>query len=238
MSRIVIVEDDDFLREEMEHTFKNLGYEVPSVTDFGPETAPAVLELSPDLVILDINLPGTNGYDLCRWLKSRTTIPVLILTGRDSLKDELHGLDLGADDFLTKPCPPDRLVARVRRLLSTYASMNTLIRAGEIPFDMDICRLSYKDQWMILPETQARLLSVLMAAYPETVTYGQICEKVWGDMTYMDENILSVNIARLRKQLSGLGLRAAVTNVRGKGYRLEVEAVGEEAGKVEKDETI
>ena len=90
------MEDDDFLREEMEHTFKNLGYEVPSVTDFGPETAPEVLELSPDLVILDINLPGTNGYDLCRWLKSRTTIPVLILTGRDSLKDELHGFRLVA----------------------------------------------------------------------------------------------------------------------------------------------
>ena len=108
------MEDDDFLREEIEHTFKKLGYEVPPMRDFGPEAAPGILELAPDLVILDVNLPGTNGYDLCRWLKGRTTIPVLILTARDTLSDELHALGLGADDFLTKPCPTDRLVARVR----------------------------------------------------------------------------------------------------------------------------
>lgn len=222
MSRIVIVEDDDFLREEIEHTFKKLGYEVLPMRDFGPEAAPGILELAPDLVILDVNLPGTNGYDLCRWLKGRTTIPVLILTARDTLSDELHALGLGADDFLTKPCPTDRLVARVRRLLSTYASMNTVIRAKALALDMDVCRLSYKDQWMILPETEAKLLSVLMTAYPQGVDYDRICQNVWGDMTYMDENILSVNIARLRKHLSGIGLKNVIANIRGKGYRLEV----------------
>lgn len=222
MSRIIIVEDDEFLREEMEHTFKKLGYDIPSVRDFSKDLAPVILDLAPDLVILDVNLPGTSGYDLCRWLKSRTAIPVLILTARDTLNDELHALGLGADDFLTKPCPTDRLTARVRRLLSTYASMNNLLRAGDFTLDLDTCRLSFKDQWMILPETEAKILAAIIPDFPEAVSYSRICEKVWGNMEYLDENILSVNIARLRKHLTAMGLKNVIQNVRGKGYRLEV----------------
>ncbi len=216
------MEDEEFLREEMEHTFKKLGYDIPSVRDFSKDLAPAILDLAPDLVILDVNLPGTSGYDLCRWLKSRTAIPVLILTARDTLNDELHALGLGADDFLTKPCPTDRLIARVRRLLSTYASMNNLLRAGNLTLDLDTCRLSFKDQWLILPETEAKILAAMISDFPEAVSYSRICEKVWGNTKYLDENILSVNIARLRKHLTAMGLRNVVQNVRGKGYRLEV----------------
>lgn len=116
MPRIIIVEDDTYLREELIHTFQKAKYDAIGLSEF-ENVEDHLMKRKPDLVILDVNLPGKTGYELCKSLKVKSSFPILILTARDTLSDELTALGLGADDFLTKPCHPDRLLARTERLL-------------------------------------------------------------------------------------------------------------------------
>lgn len=221
MIKIVIVEDDEYLREEIIMTFEKKGYFVSSISSFAaPEQD--ILDLQPDLVVLDINLPGKSGFELCKWLKARTSFPILILTARDKLNDELTALGLGADDFLIKPCHPDRLLARVGRLLQTYGKVKNVIQCGELALDTDTYKLVLKDRHMILPETEGKILRLLMEKHPQLVSRVELFSVVWGTDEFVDENILQVNMTRLRKSLSEMGLGNIVMTIRGQGYQLEV----------------
>lgn len=221
MSRITIVEDDVYLREELEHTFLKRGYSVTGISSFqAPEGE--ILDSRPDLVVLDINLPGKSGYELCRWLKARVSFPVLILTARDTLSDELYALGLGADDFLTKPCHPDRLIARVERLLQTYGKVRNLVQAGDLIMDVDTWKVIWRNSHIILPETEGKILRILLEQYPNLVSKHDISAALWGGEEFVDENILQVNITRLRKNLGTIGLRNLIKTVRGQGYCLDI----------------
>lgn len=222
MPRIVIVEDDVYLREELIHTFQKVGYEA-----FGPSKFDAVEEelagLKPDLVILDVNLPGKSGYALCKSLKVKASFPILILTARDTLSDELTALGLGADDFLTKPCHPDRLLARSERLLQTYEKLRSMVQIGPLSLDTDTYKLSHGDGVLVLSETEGKIMRLLMERYPGTVEKSELFRTVWGTEEFVDENILQVNMSRLRKNLCDFGMDRIIRNIRGKGYVLEVE---------------
>lgn len=221
MSKITIIEDDIYLREELEHTFKKKGYSVTGISCFdSPEQE--ILDSKPDLVILDINLPGKSGYELCRWLKARVSFPILVLTARDTLSDELYALGLGADDFLTKPCHPDRLIARAERLLQTYGKVRNLVQADELIMDTDTYKVIWKNSHIILPETEGKILRILLEQHPKLVSKHDISLALWGGEEFVDENILQVNMTRLRKNLSTIGLRNIIKTVRGKGYSLEM----------------
>ncbi len=222
MPRIVIVEDDAYLREELIHTFQKVGYEA-----LGPAKFDAVeqvlADLKPDLVILDVNLPGKTGYALCKSLKVRSSFPILILTARDTLSDELTALGLGADDFLTKPCHPERLLARSKRLLQTYGKLRSIVQLGALSLDTDTYKLTYMDRVLILSETEGKIMELLMDRYPGTVEKSELFRTVWGTEEFVDENILQVNMSRLRKGLSDCGVDVIIRNIRGQGYVLEVE---------------
>lgn len=221
MSKILVIEDDVYLREELVDTFARKGYSVSSISSFdAPEQD--ILNYDPDLVILDINLPGKSGLELCKWLKARTSFPILILTARDNLSDELYALGLGADDYLTKPCHSDRLIARAKRLLKTYGKVQNLIQIGELMLDVDTFKVIWKSTHIILTETEGKILKVLMEEYPSIVSKHKLILELWGDEQYVDDNILQVNMTRLRKSLEQINLRNIIQTVRGKGYQLEV----------------
>lgn len=222
MSMIVIVEDDVYLRQELIHTFQKAGYDAVSLVSF--ENVEGELSaVRPDLVILDVNLPGKSGYELCKSLKVKASFPILILTARDTLSDELTALGLGADDFLTKPCHPDRLIARAERLLQTYdKQLRALLRVGSLSLDIDTYKLVCGDRFLILAETEGKIMKLLMERYPNIVVKGDLFSAVWGTEEFVDENILQVNMSRLRKSLSEIGIEDIVRNIRGKGYVLEV----------------
>ncbi len=222
MPRIVIVEDDVYLREELIHTFQKVGYDASGPARF--ETVEEELaKLKPDLVILDVNLPGKTGYALCKSLKVKSSFPILILTARDTLSDELTALGLGADDFLTKPCHPDRLLARSERLLQTYEKLRSLLQIGVLSLDTDTYKLTYGDSVLVLSETEGKIMKLLMDRYPGTVEKSELFRTVWETEEFVDENILQVNMSRLRKSLSDCGMDGMIRNIRGKGYVLEVE---------------
>lgn len=197
------------------------GYSAAGISSFTvPEQE--IMGHQPDLVVLDINLPGKSGFELCKWLKARSSFPILILTARDTLDDELTAIGLGADDFLTKPCHPDRLLARAGRLLQTYGQVKSIIQTGTLSLDTDTYKLIWRDKHIILPDTEGNILQLLMRKHPSLVSQAEIFSAVWGTDVFVDENILQVNMTRLRKSLSEIGLGDAVRTVRGQGYCLEV----------------
>jgi DNA-binding response OmpR family regulator len=215
LNKIIVIEDDIYLREELVNTFVKKGYSVSSISSFdAPEKE--ILNNNPDLAVLDINLPGKSGFELCKWLKARASFPILILT------DELYALGLGADDFLTKPCHPDRLIARAERLLQTYGKVRNLIQAGDIVLDIDTYKVIWENAHVVLSDTEGRILKALLECYPSVVSKQKLLIELWGSEEYVDENILQVNMTRLRKSLDSIGLRDMIQTVRGQGYRLEV----------------
>ena len=116
MKCIAIVEDERFMREELSDILRKAGYKTKEITTFKDATD-QLLRLSPDLVLLDLNLPGMSGFQICREIKRKSSVPVLVLTSRDQIQDELQALDLGADEYLTKPCRKERLLARVANVM-------------------------------------------------------------------------------------------------------------------------
>lgn len=222
---MLIIEDDLYIREELESIFEKRGYVVESITNFN-NTLEDIKKSNPDLIVLDLNLPGMSGFEVCKLLKQRTSFPVLILTSRNQMKDELHALDLGADDYLTKPCHPDRIIARADKIIKMYEKIINNISVGNLILDEKIYEVKYLENSIILPENEGKILRNLMINYPKIVKKEDLFIELWGTKDFVDENILQVNMTRLRKSLSKINLDNVITTIRGIGYKLE--AIDEE----------
>lgn len=222
MEKVLIIEDDLYIREEIEIIFKRRGYEVETLTNF-KNTLEEINKSKPDLIILDLNLPGMSGFEICKAVKSRTSFPILILTSRNQINDELHALDLGADDYLTKPCHPDRIVARAEKLITLYGKIVNNITVGELSLDEKNYEAKNLKEKVILPENEGKILKTLMINYPKIVSKEELFIELWGSKDFVDENILQVNMTRLRKSLAKINLKNSIKTVRGIGYILEVE---------------
>lgn len=219
MKRIVIAEDDLFMREELRDILLKEQYEITVVENFR-YTVGEIEKSNPDLVLLDVNLPGTSGFEICRELKKHTAVPVLILTSRDQLSDELHALDFGADDYLTKPCHKERLVARISNLLRRYEGRAHLLDGNGFLLDRQTYTLYVDKTSKVLTENEGKILELLITRQGELVSKEELFFALWGTTEYIDENALQVNMTRLRKSLKEKSLDGRIETVRGKGYRL------------------
>lgn len=220
MKRIAVVEDEAYMREELCHMLRQEGYAVDALTKFAD--APRTLtELRPDLVILDLNLPEISGFQICREVKRNAAIPVLVLTSRDQVKDELQAFHLGADEYLTKPCRKDRLLARVSNLLRRYEGRSNLAEGPGFLLDRQTYTLYIHNTSVVLPKNQGKLLAALLSG--DLVTAQALSMALWGTTEYIDENALPVNLTRLKKTMAELGMGLKIVSVRGMGYRLERE---------------
>lgn len=218
MKHIAVVEDEDMMREELEAILQKVGYQTSGITDF-ENAAAAILAVSPDLVLLDLNLPGMGGFQICRELKQKSSIPVLVLTSRDQLQDELHALDLGADEFLTKPCRKERLLARVSNVLKRYEGRNNLLEGNGFLLDRQTYTLYIHNQSVILPQNQGKILGIFLEHGSDIVTKEELCIALWGTAEFIDENALQVNLTRLKKTMANLDMPQQIIPVRGVGYR-------------------
>lgn len=218
MKRIAVVEDELYMREELCSLLRKAGYEALEITVF-EDAAEQMTALAPDLVLLDINLPEISGLQICRDLKQKTAIPVLVLTSRDQMQDELQALRLGADEYLTKPCRGERLLARITNLLKRYEGRANLLEGDGFLLDRGTYTLYIHNTSVVLPKNQGKLLEVLLTG--ELTTAEQLCHALWGTTEFIDENALQVNLTRLKKTMASLGMRQKIVSVRGVGYRLE-----------------
>ena len=213
MKHIAVVEDEALMREELADMLRRAGYTVTEVTDFADVTG-QLLALAPDLVLLDLNLPEVSGFQICRDVKQRSALPVLVLTSRDQLRDEVHALELGADEYLTKPYRKERLLARIGNVLKRYEGRPNLLEGADFLLDRQTYTLFIHNQSVVLLPNQGKLL--------ETVAKDDLSRALWGTTEFIDENALQVNLTRLKKTMASLGMRQQLVSVRGVGYRLEV----------------
>lgn len=222
MKRIAVVEDEVYTREELCNMLEKAGYSALAVTAF-ENAAEQLTVLAPDLVILDLNLPEISGFQICRDLKQKTSIPVLVLTSRDQMSDELQALRFGADEYLTKPCRKERMLARIANILKRFEGRSNLLEGQGFLLDRGTYTLYINNTSVILPRNQGKLLEALLAGGNQLVTSEQLCRALWDTTEFIDENALQVNLTRLKKTMANLGMKQKVVAVRGLGYRLERE---------------
>lgn len=220
LKKICIVEDEVLVREELTSMLNDNGYEVCAVEEFD-DAASLIIEMSPDLVLLDLGLPGKSGFVICRELKNKCTIPVIILTSKDDIKDELNGLEQGADDYLTKPYRKEKLLLRISNILKRYEGRSNLVEGPNFLMDRNTYTLYIDSNSVILPKNQGKILEVLLENRGVEVSKEAISEALWGTSEFIDENALQVNLTRLKKTMATLNMQCTVSAVRGKGYKLE-----------------
>ncbi|HEL0742096.1 TPA: response regulator transcription factor [Streptococcus equi subsp. zooepidemicus] len=220
MKHILVIEDEPLIRDEIVILLEKAGYQVGKITDF-KETTKQVLGYETDLIILDLNLPGETGFQICKNLKTKSSIPVLVLTSREQLKDEIYALKLGADEYLTKPFRKERLLARIENLLKRYEGRNNLLEKDNFLLDRNTYTLYIDGNSILLPQNQGKLLEALLTTDDNVVTKEDLSMKLWNTTEFIDENALQVNITRLKKVMKEVGIAFQVKSVRGIGYKLE-----------------
>lgn len=203
MDRILVVEDDQSIKEELVLLLQANGYQ-------------AVNELPCALALLDINLPGDSGFEICRRLRQRSDVPIIFLTARETAEDEILGFGVGADDYIRKPYNSTVLLARIARLLKRKSSAIRTVR--ELTLNLQDMTVSYRGKVQELTKNETRILACLMEK--DLCTRDEIIEDLWQNSLYIDENTLYVNVNRLRDKLKSIEAGGFLRTVRGVGYRL------------------
>lgn len=219
MKRIIIVEDEELIREELALMLEKAGYRVKRIYEFRG-VAEQVFEAAPDLVILDLNLPNESGFRICQKIKKKSSLPILVLTSREQVKDEVQALKLGADEYLTKPFRKERLLARIKNLLKRYETRANLLAWDDFLLDRNTYTLYFQENSTVLPANQGKLLEAFLSAKTDLLSKEELSMFLWGTTEFIDENALQVNITRLRRVLKEIALPYRVVAVRGIGYKL------------------
>ncbi|MCF7986794.1 MAG: phosphate regulon transcriptional regulator PhoB [Methylovulum sp.] len=228
MSRlnILVVEDEDAIRGMLMMVLEQAGFKSIAAAD--AEEAQKVLEeISPDLILLDWMLPGISGVEWARRLKKEPAYrdwPIIVLTARGEEEDKVRGLEIGADDYVTKPFSPKELVARIRAVLRRSGKIQGLaqIVLGDLVLDTEQHRLSIGDKQLEVSPTEFRLMQFFMTHPDKVYSRTQLLDQVWGRSVYIEERTIDVHIRRLRRILGEHGREDLVQTVRGFGYRFSL----------------
>lgn len=222
MDKILLVEDDYSLAIGMVYIFGEEGFECVHAQT--AEAAKRLYDSSYDLIIMDVSLPDGNGYDLCREIRQQSDTPLIFLTSYDDEVNIVMGLDIGGDDYITKPFQLKVLISRIKanlRRRTTYE--NVLLKAGDIQVDVEGHRALVAGIKLDLTSTELRLLTLLISNINKTLTRHLILEKIWDHRgKYIDDNTVSVHIRHIREKLRYQNASASIVTVRGIGYRMEI----------------
>jgi two-component system response regulator RegX3 len=226
MSSVLVVEDEQSLREPLVYILEREGFEVFEAAD-GPAALVEWKERKPDLILLDLMLPGMSGVDVCREIRNHSTVPIIMVTAKDSEVDKVVGLEIGADDYVVKPYSTRELLARIKAVLRRGSvpdarQPRTVIEAGPVRIDTDRHSVSVSGVAVTLPLKEFELLEYLIDNANRVLTRGQIIDRVWGSNYYGDTKTLDVHVKRIRGKIEPdpSNPRYLVT-VRGLGYKFE-----------------
>lgn len=217
--KIFIIEDDVSIREELSRFLQKYGYECETDDDF-EKIVKTCMEAGPDLVLLDLNLPYQDGFQICRELRGQSTIPIIVLTSRNSDFDELMSLNIGADDYITKPYNAQILLARIQKILSRVyeAGPGAVLMHNGLILNLMRATISHGSAEAELTKNELGILRLLMTNKGNIIPRDAIIDELWQSEEFIDENTLNVNIVRLRKKLSEIGLPDYLQTKRGLGY--------------------
>lgn len=225
MSRILIVEDEVSFSDPLSYLLRKEGYDVV-VAETGPAGLAEFDASGADLVLLDLMLPGLSGVDVCRGLRQRSSVPVIMLTAKDSEIDKVVGLEIGADDYVTKPYSSRELLARVKAVLRRLAEPEELVpatlEAGPVRMDVERHTVSVQGRATPLPLKEFELLEMLLRNSGRVLTRLQLIDRVWGSDYVGDTKTLDVHVKRLRAKIEpDPASPVHIVTVRGLGYKFE-----------------
>ncbi|GAA3049608.1 two-component sensory transduction protein RegX [Gordonia defluvii] len=229
MTHVLIVEDEESLADPLAFLLRKEGFEASIVND-GASALTAFDRVNPDIVLLDLMLPGMSGTEICKALRAKSSVPVIMVTARDSEIDKVVGLELGADDYVTKPYSARELIARIRAVLRRGTENSAddellvgVLEAGPVRMDIDRHTVSVNGQPVTLPLKEFDLLEFLMRNAGRVLTRGQLIDRVWGADYVGDTKTLDVHVKRLRSKIEpDPSAPSHLLTVRGLGYKLEV----------------
>lgn len=226
--KIVIIEDEEIIRRELKILLESALYEVAAPEDF-QDVAGEILRLAPDLALLDVNLPGGSGFDVCTQLREQSQIPVIFLTSRTDSMDELTGMLKGGDDYIMKPYQPPVLLARIAAVLKrtkgaflkgNFFGETLLYTHKGVELDLSRCNLRVGKERAELTKNEMKILHRLFLQPGQYVSRMDLIEYLWENQIFIDDNTLSVHMTRIREKLRALGVTDFVETKRGVGYRI------------------
>lgn len=220
-AKIIIVEDHELIRNELKILLSKYGYEIIALDRFDTVVEDCLRE-DVDLILLDINLPFYDGYYVCRTIREKSEVPIIVVTSRDSEMDELMSINLGADDFVTKPYNTQILLARISAMLkrTQKETVNDSLQYKGLKLQLNNSTVIYKDHEIELSKNEIRILYTLLQHKENIVSRDQLMESLWQSNEFIDDNTLTVNINRVRKKLEAAGLKDFIKTKRGQGYMI------------------
>ena len=223
MTKILVVEDDHQIQQELVLLLQRNGLEAQALTSF--ESVPQqIIAAHPDLVLLDLNLPGIDGQQICREVRQLSNVPIIVVTSRNTDLDELMVLSLGADDFIAKPYNTQILLMHITSVLrrsNNDVTTGTKLSHAGVTLDSSSCKVSANQKSVELTKNELRILSLLMQNAGTVVSRQRIQEELWQSDEFVDDNTLTVNISHLRNTLASIGVEDFVMTRRGLGYVIE-----------------
>jgi two-component system response regulator RegX3 len=225
LTRILVVEDEQNLREPLVYLLQKEGYDVIEAED-GQSAIDSFFTLGADLVLLDLMLPGVNGNEVCRAIRAESQVPIIMVTAKDAEIDKVVGLEIGADDYVTKPYSSRELLARMKAVLrrgtEAVTVSTSLIKAGPVEMDLERHTVTVNGERIQMPLKEFDLLELLMENVNRVLTRGQIIDRVWGSNYFGDTKTLDVHVKRIRSKIEEDPARPVhLTTVRGLGYKFE-----------------
>jgi two-component system response regulator RegX3 len=226
MAKVLVVEDEQSLREALVFFLEKEGHEVSVAVD-GEEAIRVFENSGAEIILLDLMLPKIDGNQVCKQIRQSSNVPIIMLTAKDSEIDKIVGLEIGADDYITKPYSTRELLARIKAVLRRQAeppvNIESVLVAGELRLDSDRHVVTLNGNPLTLPLKEFELLELLMENVNRVLTRGQIIDRVWGSNYFGDTKTLDVHIKRLRSKVEEDPARPKyIQTVRGLGYKLEV----------------
>nr|WP_302140208.1 response regulator transcription factor [uncultured Schaedlerella sp.] len=219
---ILIVEDESAIRQELKLLLENALYQVTALDDF-TDVPEQVLSCGPDLVLLDLNLPGESGFDICTRIRVSSEVPIIFVTSRTDSMDELTGLMKGGDDYITKPFQAPILLAHIAAVLKRAAREGTEVtKLTHKGAELDIARgsLSFCGQVVELTKNELKIMHYLFLNKEKIVSRANLIEYLWDNQVFIDDNTLSVNMTRIRAKLEQAGMHDFIRTKRGMGYSI------------------
>jgi two-component system response regulator RegX3 len=226
VTKVLVVEDEDSLREPLVYLLEKEGYEAIQA-DNGTTALQLFKERQPDIVLLDVMLPGISGNDVCLTIRQTSNVPVIMLTAKDSEIDKVVGLEIGADDYVTKPYSSRELLARMKAVLrrngEPEAAKDGVLEGGPVRMDVDRHQVFVNGVKVAMPLKEFELLELLLENRNRVLTRGQIIDRVWGSNYFGDTKTLDVHVKRIRSKIEDDPARPVhLVTVRGLGYKFEV----------------
>ncbi|MCU4991508.1 response regulator transcription factor [Bacillus cereus] len=227
MYKVLIIEDDSNIASLLQSHIQKYGYEVVVVDDFD-NVMESFYEVRPHIVLLDVNLPKFDGFHWCRQIRHESTCPVIFISARAGEMEQIMAFESGADDYMTKPFHYDVVMAKLkgqlRRNYGEYASNVTerVVEVYGLKVYTERPELHFEQEQVHLTKKEAILAEILLSKYPRTTRREELLSAIWDEKSFIEENTLNVNITRLRKKFSAIGIQNAIEAINGLGYRLKV----------------